>query len=307
MTATQPAPTTTSETLMVAPGAKPPVLADGECEQILPLDVVAKATGRAVELDRAPAGGGYDAFAGAGGLSCMWWSDGVDVLHVAVFTADSLSEVDLATVDDWRANPACDWYCSVITEQDGFVVITTINPPQGAEFEGSLHDEAVRIAEQVAPVAIANVDADGGWVRDRTGWLDVDCSALGGALGPALSRTFVGEDWGVYIDPPLTAGLVADKAARMWVCRFVDASGQYIEAWGYAGAAWGFDPSSASGALPAPWVGGPTEEGVRNDGSVGQGWEMSDGVNVVRLTGVPAELGLGVGEVAAALAGSLTP
>jgi hypothetical protein len=46
---------------------------------------------------------------------------------------------------------------------------------------------------------------------------------------------------------------------------------------------------------------------MRNDGSVSQGWEMSDGVNVVRLTGVPAELGLGVGEVAAAVAAALTP
>lgn len=308
VTAAAPAPTPTSETLVVAPGARPPVFLDGDCERMLPADVVKAATGRTVELDRAPAGQGYDVIVGAGGLSCLWWSDNVDVLRVAVFNDDSISEVDLATVDGWRTDPTCDWYCTVITERDGFVVVTTVTLPADAQFEGTLHDEASRVAAEVAPVTIANVGADADeWVRDRAGWLDVDCSTLGAKVGTALGRAFGGEDWGLYIDPPLTVGLIADEAARMWVCRFVDPSGQYIEAWGHAGAAWGFEASEASEPMAQPWVGRLTEDGMRNDGIVSQGWEMSDGVNVVRLTGVPAELGLGVGEVAAAVAAALTP
>jgi len=300
------APAPTPETLVVAPGARPPVFLDGDCERMLPLAVVEATLGRAAELDRAPEPEGYDVVAGAGGLSCLWWADNVDGLRVAVFTADSVSEVDLTTVDGWRADPACDWYCSVIIERDGYVVVTTVNGFDGADVAGSLHEEALRVAEQVAPVALANVAAgDSRWVRDRTGWSDVDCSSLAAKVGTSLGREFGGEDWGLYVDPPLTVGLIADDAARMWVCRFVDPSGHYIEAWGHAGAAWGFDASSTE-AMPRPWIGRILEADMRNDGHVSEGWEMSDGINVVRLTGVPAELGLGAREVAAALATALT-
>lgn len=300
------APTPAPTTLVVAPGARPPVFLDGDCERMLPLDVVEAAMGRAVELDRTPEPEGYHVVAGAGGLSCLWWADDVDVLRVAVFTADSVSEVDATTIDDWRTGPACDWYCSVITEDDGYMVVTTINGFDGPDVSGSLHEEALRVAQQVAPVSIAHVAADDdGWLRDRTGWPDVDCSSLAAKVGTSLGRELGGENWGLYIDPPLTAWLIADEAARMWVCRFVDPSGHYIEAWGHAGAAWGFDASSTE-AMPGPWIGRVLEADMRNDGNVSEGWEMSDGINVVRLTGVPAELGLEAREVATALAAALT-
>jgi len=276
---------------------------------MLPLAVVEEALGRPATLDVAEESLGYDVVAGAGALSCMWWADNVDVLRVAVFPEDSVSEVDLPTVDQWRGDPACDWYCTVTTTLDGFVVVTTANVFDPASpLPHTPHAETVRLAGLVAPVAVANVSAAASpWVRDRTGWLQVDCAGLASRTSVELGRPLVGEEWSMYIDPPLTVGLIGDAAARYWVCRLVDPAGEYVEVWGYAGAAWGADIAQPSDVLPRPWTGQATEEGMRNDGTSGRGWSMTDGVNLVVLSGVPAGLGVSLEEMASAVATALTP
>lgn len=299
-----PTVTTTSAPLVVAPGTRPPEILDGDCEEMLSAAEVSAALGRAATLELWERQPGFDAVSGAGALSCEWSVDGVDALRVAAFPPDSVAGLDLSGVDDWRMATDCDWYCSVITTGAGYTFVTTTNISHLAT-ERSLHEETLAIAGTLIPLAAANISAvDELWVRDRDGWLDPECSALAVAVGEELEQAFTGEQWWLYIDPPLTVGLVADEAARLWVCRLLDESGKYVEVWGYAGAAWGLEVSSPSVALPRPWIGEPTGEGTRNDGAPAEVWRMTDGVNLVGVI-VPVDFSVSDVDIAAAVAAAL--
>lgn len=300
-----PTATPTSAPLVVAPGARPPEILDGDCEEMLSTAEVSAALGRAATLELRERQSGFDAVSGAGALSCAWSVDGVDALRVAAFPPDSVAGLDLSGVDDWRLGADCSWYCSVITTGAGYTFVTTTNIGD-VTIERSPHEETLAIAETLIPRAAANISAvDEPWVRDREGWLHPDCSALAVAVGEELKQAFTGEQWWIYIDPPLTVGLVADEAARSWVCRLLDESGKYVEVWGYAGAAWGVEVSSPSVALPRPWVGEPTGEWTRyDDGAPARGWKMTDGVNLVEVT-VPVDFSVSDADIAAAMAAAL--
>jgi hypothetical protein len=249
---------------------------------------------------------GYDVVSGAGALSCEWSAEGVDMLRFAAFPQGSVEGIDLTGIDSWDQDPECAWYCSVLTTNAGYTFVTTTNIAPVVT-ERSQHEETVAIAEVLTPIAAANISAAAvPWTRDRAGWLDPDCADLATAVGEELARPFAGEAWGIYIDPPLAVGLVADEAARFWVCRLIDESGQYVEVWGYAGAAWGAEISAPSFALPRPWRGQSTGQGTRNDFVDATGWQMTDGVNLVRVS-VPVDFPVPDAEMAAAVATALTP
>jgi hypothetical protein len=306
--ATPAAPTAspTPEQLVVAPGARPPEILDGDCEAMLTTAEVSAALELPATLEAWETETGYDAVSGAGALYCEWSADGVDVLRFAAFPPSSVEGIDLAGVDSWDQDPECGWYCSVLTTGAGYTFVTTTNIAHIVT-DRSQHEETVAIAEILTPIAAANISAAAvPWTRDRAGWLDPDCSDLAAAVGEELGRSFVGEPWGIYIDPPLTDGLVADEAARFWVCRLIDESGQYVEVWGYAGAAWGAEISAPSFALPRPWSGQSTGQGTRNDSVEVRAWEMTDGVNLVSLS-VPVDYTVPDAEMAAAVATALTP
>ncbi|GAA1981954.1 hypothetical protein [Microbacterium pumilum] len=297
-----PTPTPTPTVLVVGPGQRPPALFDGDCDQMLSPEEVTAVLGRPGTLDTIQASTGYNVMAGAGGLHCVWVADNVDGLHVAVFPESGVSEVDLAAVDPDRVGDDCTWYCGVVSRQDGYVVVTNVN---GID---ARHDDAVRTSALVTPLAVANARATAEpWIRDRTGWCEQDCAQLGAEVSADLGMSLTGEEWGIYIDPPLTAGLLADEAARFWACRLVDDAGQYAEVWAHSGAAWGAGDGLSSSGLPAPWQGRAVEEEMRNDFVRGSGRRMTDGVNLVTLSPVPIELGVDVGTLATAVAAALTP
>lgn len=311
--ATHPTPTNVVETIepgptamTVGPGQRPPQVFDGDCNEMLALSEVSDALGEPASLVDDGAIPGYTIDGGAGALSCAWDAAGID-LRVAVFPRSGIAGVDLDLngLDANRQNADCDWYCTAVIEREDYIVVISHNDATNAVM--SSRETTAEIAAALGPIALERAAAVGtAWNRDRTGWLRLDCDQLGTAVGAELGSSLAGHDWSVYIDQPLPAGLLADAAAQHRACKLVDPAGHYVEVWSFAGAAWGGDAGTASGGLPAPWLGQATEGGHREDMTYGPGWVMTDGVNLVRVSSVPDEFGVGIEDLASAVAAALT-
>lgn len=312
--ATPPTPTTVVETseptptaMTVGPGQRPPQVFDGDCNDMLTLSEVSDAVGEPASLIADGAVPGYTTDRGAGALSCAWDAAGID-LRVAVFPRSGITGVNvpLSGLDPYRQNEDCEWYCTAVIDGEDHVVVISHNDGRNAGM--STPEMTAEIAAALGPTVLERALAAGtAWNRDRTGWLRLDCDELGTAVAAETGLELVGHDWSLYIDSPLPAGLLADAAAQLHACKLVDPAGLHVELWSVAGAAWGGEAGTAGGGLPAPWVGHATEAGHRYDGTYGPGWVMTDGVNVVRLTSVPEELGIDIEEWASAVAAALAP
>ncbi len=250
------------------------MLLDLDCNRLLSIDEVREVLGEPAELRESQQTETFDTLRNAGGISCTWWADGVDVLWVAALPAVGVVGVDLETVDLWRTVADCSWYCTVISESGDFVVVTSTN--------GIDDDHATTLATSAAvtPLVAKNLQPWMPWERDRNGWIDSNCLALAAETGAELGVELKGEDGILYIDPPLTVGLIADRASRYTGCRLVDQAGKSVEVRWTAGGGWGVDVDEMTApGLPSPWSGNAVA--VTLPDSEGTVWRLADGVNIV--------------------------
>jgi hypothetical protein len=298
--APSPTPTPTPTVLTVGGGEQPPQIFGGDCAAMLTDAEASEFAGASVVLsDVASSDEGYTPLLGAGGVACMWEAGNHDILRVAVFPESGLDGVDLQADREFQGE-GCSWYCTAVTSQDGFAVVTTLNVSPVS------YSAVATLAEQVTPlVAGRALAAYEEWSPDRSGWIDMGCEELGAKVGAQLGVGLTGKSWGIYIDPPLVPGQIADEASGFTVCALVDESGQFAEAWWYGGAAWGGEAGTEGNGLPSPWTGRATEAETRNDMVAGPGWVMSDGVNLVRMSPVPPEFPADIETLAAAVAAAL--
>jgi hypothetical protein len=301
-------PTPTPSVVAVAPGERPPLLFDGACESVLSSDDVESVLGAPGALDESGGGDLPHVVASAGGIECAWHG-GDQTLVVAAFPAHSLDEVDLQTVDIYRTTVECGWYCTVVQQQDDLVIVTTYDRLVQGDVGPATHADSVDAAARVTPLVAANAESAGSqaWARDRSAWLSPpDCGILAERVGASLGIALTGLPWDIYVDAPRTGILIGDAAARLWACKLTDDSGRYIESWAYSGAAWAMPTGPAARGLPGAWTGVVSPDQSRTDGTTGDAYALTDGVNQVRVSPVPADIGASPELIAAAIASALS-
>jgi hypothetical protein len=305
-----PTPTPTVHT--VAGGDKPPTVFGGDCSAVLSAEQLATAIGADVvpeEVDPVGSDDHFSAVANAGGLSCGWadWDDSGVHIVVTIFPAAGLTGVDpRAVTSDW-SSPNCAWYCAVVNDAGDLTVVTTMN---GRSDSSSPREDTIRVGDLLTPQIADNhaLTAAEPWERDRRQWRGVDdCEGLSSVASDVLGFDVQGENWSLYIDPPLHGWLIADEASWLWVCALRDANGARAEVWGYAGAAWGefadaaYDDLAPADGLAAGWTGVSVTTSPLADATRGRGYIVSDGVNVIHTSPVPEGFGADASELIGAV------
>jgi hypothetical protein len=294
--APSPTPTPTPEALVVAPGARPPAPAGGDCAQLITAEQLTGILGVPVSAVQARDPRWEVLLANVGGLTCEWEADGGSYGYVQVIPAAQLAGVTLSEAERAYYFETCIYVCSWEDPRAGYWI--------GGAIDANLlsRAETGAVAPRIADVVAANLARiDEPWTRDRTGWWPpLDCAALATALGDRLGSSLSGEATGSQ-DAASIGIHLADLSVGGTMCR-VTAGGedQLIEITFSPGMAWYLPPESEATATPID-LGVPSVSVFALTGNGLAGGVMSDGVNRL-LAPVPDTLAIGPDRFLSALA-----